>query len=412
MNNNELSAPRFCLSQRALQLTPPGTSSMRSKANALKESGVHVINFAAGELSFDASAQMKAGALEAIQGARNRYTPPLGLPRLREQLALRVTERTGVAFAASEVAVTAGAKQALYNACMVLLNPGDEVIVPIPHWETFPTQIRLAGATPVGVDTRPDDYRLTARAVRAALTPRTRMIVINSPNNPTGTVYQKQQLLEIAQLAVDHQLWVLFDECYRNLTREPFEHHNILSLLPALKPQSVLIDSFSKSQAVTGWRVGYACAPAQVISAMHNLQGHTTSNPSSLSQYAALATISAGSEPFVAQLGPFLQRQLDTARSYLDQVPGLTYAPPEGAFYLYIDVTPWLGGLYHGEQVRDVDHLSDLLLTEAHIAVVPGSGCGDPSSIRISYALEPEELVEGLSRFVQFLSSVERLNNH
>ncbi|KIH84144.1 aminotransferase class I/II-fold pyridoxal phosphate-dependent enzyme [Pseudomonas batumici] len=373
---------------------------------------MRVINFAAGELSFDASAQMKAGALEAIHGARNRYTPPLGLPRLREQLAQRVSERTGVTFAANEVAVTAGAKQALYNACMVLLNPGDEVIVPTPHWETFPTQIRLAGATPVGVDTRHDDYRLTARAVRAALTPRTRMIVINTPNNPTGTVYQKQQLLEIAQLAVDHQLWVLFDECYRSLTRYSFEHHNILSLLPALKPQTVLIDSFSKSQAVTGWRVGYACAPAQVISAMHNLQGHTTSNPSSLSQYAALATISAGTEPFVAQLAPFLQGQLDTARRYLDQVPGLVYAPPEGAFYLYIDVTPWLGGFYRGEQVRDVDHLSDLLLTEAHIAVVPGSGCGDPSSIRISYALEPEELAEGLYRFVQFLSSVERVNNH
>uniref|UniRef100_UPI002587A970 aminotransferase class I/II-fold pyridoxal phosphate-dependent enzyme n=1 Tax=Pseudomonas sp. TaxID=306 RepID=UPI002587A970 len=291
---------------------------MRSKANALKESGARVINFAAGELSFDACAEMKAGALDAIHQERNRYTPPLGLPRLREVLAQRVSERTGVTFTASEVAVTAGAKQALFNACMVLLDPGDEVVVPTPHWETFPTQVRLAGAIPVAVDTRHDDYRLTRRTVQAAITPRTRMLVINTPNNPTGTVYQRQELAGIAELALEHGLWVLFDECYRSLTRHGCVHHNILSLCPALKPQTVLVDSFSKSQAVTGWRVGYACAPAQVISAMHNLQGHTTSNPSSLSQYAALATVAAGSQAFADQLAPFLQRQLDKARSYLD----------------------------------------------------------------------------------------------
>lgn len=412
MNNKEVSASQFSLSQRALQLNPPGTSSMRSKANALKESGARVINFAAGELSFDACAEMKAGALDAIHQARNRYTPPLGLPRLREMLAQRVSERTGVTFTASEVAVTAGAKQALFNACMVLLDPGDEVIVPTPHWETFPTQVRLAGAIPVAVDTRQDDYRLTHRAVRAAITPRTRMLVINTPNNPTGTVYQYEQLAGIAELALEHGLWVLFDECYRSLTRPGCVHHNILSLCPALKPQTVLVDSFSKSQAVTGWRVGYACAPAKVISAMHNLQGHTTSNPSSLSQYAALATVTAGSQAFADQLAPFLQRQLDKARSHLDPLPGMAYAPTEGAFYLYIDVTPWLDGLYRGEQIRDVDHLSELLLTHAHVAVVPGSGCGDPSSIRISYALQPEELEEGMHRLVQFLELVERADIH
>ena len=235
MNNSEATASRFSLSKRALGLSAPGTSSMRSKANALKESGVKVINFAAGELSFDACQDMRTGAIEAIENARNRYTPPIGLPALREKLAQQVSQRTGVTFAANEVAVTAGAKQALYNACMVLLNPGDEVIVPTPYWETFPTQIRLAGATPVLVETRGDDYRLTLEAVQGGLSERTRMIVINTPNNPTGTVYQRQQLLAIAQLAFNQGLWVMFDECYRGLVREPHEHHNILSLFPALK---------------------------------------------------------------------------------------------------------------------------------------------------------------------------------
>ncbi|MFJ2682151.1 pyridoxal phosphate-dependent aminotransferase [Pseudomonas sp. NPDC087342] len=406
MNNSNTSAIRLSLSHRALNLSAPGTSSMRSKANALKEKGVKVINFAAGELSFDACQEMKAGAIEAIEGARNRYTPPIGLPQLREKLAQQVSQRCGVSYAANEVAVTAGAKQALYNAAMVLLDPGDEVIVATPYWETFPTQILLAGGIPVLVDTRADDYRLTCKAVERALTPRTKMIVINTPNNPTGTVYQREQLLGIAQLAFDHQLWVVFDECYRKLVREPHEHHNIVSLFPALKHQTILVDSFSKSQAVTGWRIGYACAPAHVIAAMHNLQGHTTSNPSSLSQYAALNTLTADSPDFARKVNTFLDQQLVAACTCLGYVDGITCAPPEGAFYLFVDVSRYLGRYYLGTKIRDVDHLADLLLTEAHIAVVPGSGCGDPNSIRISYAVERAELIEGLTRFGQFMSEV------
>ncbi|KAA0987968.1 pyridoxal phosphate-dependent aminotransferase [Pseudomonas sp. ANT_J12] len=406
MNHSEPSALRLALSHRALILKAPGTSSMRSKANALKESGIKVINFAAGELSFDASADMKAGAIDAINGARNRYTPPIGLPQLRERLAQQVSQRCGVPYAANEVAVTAGAKQALYNAAMVLLNPGDEVIVPTPYWENSPTQILLAGATPVYVDTRGNDYRLTCKAVERALSPRTKMIVINTPNNPTGTVYQREELRKIAKLAFDHRLWVVFDECYRKLVRHPHEHHNIVSLFPALKNQTVLVDSFSKSQAVTGWRIGYACAPAQVIAAMHNLQGHTTSHPSSLAQYAALNALIADSPDFARQINTFLDSQLQAACTSLGYVDAVTCAPPEGAFYLYIDVSRKLGCRYLGTKIRDVDHLADLLLSEAHIAVVPGSGCGDPNSIRISYAVEREELIEGMTRFVQFMADV------
>lgn len=406
MNNSEPSAVSLPLSQRAQRLSAPGTSSMRSKANALKEAGINVVNFAAGELSFDACPIMKAAAADALATARNRYTPPIGLPQLRHALAQQVTQRCGVNYAADEIAVTAGAKQALYNAAMVLLNPGDEVIVAVPYWETFPTQIQLAGGVPVYVDTAADDYRLTCAAVQKALTPRTRMIVINTPNNPTGTVYQREELLGIARLAFAHRLWVVFDECYRKLVRAPHEHHNIVSLFAPLKHQTVLVDSFSKSHAVTGWRVGYACAPAPVIAAMHNLQGHTTSNPSSLSQYAALGSLMADAPHFTRQLNAFLDQQLLAACTCLGHVDGIRCAPPEGAFYLFIDVSRKLGGRYLGTVIRDVDHLADLLLTEAHIAVVPGSGCGDGNSIRISYAVEREALIEGLTRFSRFMSEI------
>lgn len=406
MNNRKASTARLSLSERALGLTAPGTSSMRSKANALKEQGIEVINFAAGELSFDACQFMQAGAIDAVKHAKNRYTPPIGLPALRERIAQVVSQRCGVAYSAAEVAVTAGAKQALYNAAMVLLNPGDEVVLVRPYWETLPTQIQLAGAIPVFVDTQDDSYRLTCEAVEKALTARTAMIVINTPNNPTGTVYEREQLLGIAQLAFDRQLWVVFDECYRKLVRQPFEHHNIVSLFPALKNQTVLVDSFSKSQAVTGWRVGYACAPAKVIAAMHNLQGHTTSNPSSLSQYGALNALNVDASDFNREVNTFLDKQLVAACTCLGYVDGITCAPPEGAFYLFIDVSRKLGHQYLGTPIRDVDHLAELLLSEAHIAVVPGSACGDPNSIRISYAVAREELIEGLTRFEQFMNEL------
>lgn len=394
------------LSHRTLKLSAPGTSSMRSKANALKESGVRIINFAAGELAFDACQYMKAGAIDAVNGAKNRYTPPLGLPQLRETIARHVSQRCGIPVTSSEIAVTAGAKQALFNTALVLLNPGDEVIVPRPYWETLPTQIQLAGATPIFVDTRDDNYHLSCRAVEMALTPRTRMIVINTPNNPAGTVYQREQLTETGKLALEHGLWVVFDECYRTLLRPPHEHHNILSLVPALKSQTVLVDSFSKSLAVTGWRVGYACGPSDVITAMHNLQGHTTSNPNSLAQWAALDTLNADTRAFTDEVNQFLETQRQVACSHLDRIDSIRYAPAEGAFYLYIDISRLSGRRHYDTRICDVEHLADLLLSEAHIAVVPGSGCGDPGSIRISYAVNHAELIEGLTRFEQFISEL------
>jgi len=398
----------YGLSDRSGHIGAPGTSSMRSKANALRDAGIKVINFAAGELSSDAAPDMRKGAIAAVHEQWNRYTPPLGNPQLRQVLAANVSQRLGVDYGPEEIALSSGAKQALFNSAMVLLNPSDEVLIPRPYWETFPTQVQLAGAKPVFVDTKPDNHSLRASAVKAALSPRSKAIIINTPNNPTGVVYSTEELLAIAELAMENKLWVIFDECYRGLLRSGQQHQNLVALVPELKASTIIIDSFSKSQAVTGWRLGYACAPKAVISAMHNLQAHTTSNPSSLAQYAALTTLEQQpSATFSADINAMLDRQLVIATTMLSQLPTVSFSPPQGAFYLYLDITNLIGKRYQDEPLRNASHLCELLLTEARIALVPGCSNGDPDAVRLSYSVSPQDLEEGLGRFIRFLEALD-----
>ncbi|ALV05181.1 pyridoxal phosphate-dependent aminotransferase [Roseateles depolymerans] len=395
------------LAERMRLVTAPGTSSMRSKANALRAQGIEVVNFAAGELFFDASEGMRRHAVAAVNGRRNRYTPPLGMPELRERLAEHLSLRLGVRYAPDEVAVTCGAKQALFNTALILLNPGDEVLIPAPYWETFPTQIQLAGGVPVIVDTTRSGFRPRVEDLHAALTDRTRMIVLNTPNNPTGVVYDESLLRDIGEFARRHGLWIVFDECYGELVREGHVHHNVVSLCPELKAQTIVVNSFSKSHAVTGWRVGYAAGPRQVIGAMHNLQGHTTSNPSTLSQYAAHGVMEDGDPSFLHTVNTFLEDQARIAREIVGEVRSISVAPAEGAFYLYLRVASRLGGRYGGRPIETIDALAELLLGEAHSAVVPGSAFGDPCGLRISYAVETSALTQGLLKIRDVLNAID-----
>ena len=240
------------LADRTKKMTPPGTSRMRELANELKKSGVDIINFAAGELDGDASPLIKNAAKAAIDSGCNKYTPTLGMKELRESIAKQVSKRCGTPYSAEEVGVTAGAKQALYNAAMVLCNPGDEVIIPRPYWVTFPAQVELAGAKPVYVDTRRTAYKLSAHQVEEAVTAATKAIIINSPNNPTGVVYDPASLLRIAEPALERKIWIVFDECYSELVRHGARHRNVVQLLEQVKEQTILVNSFSKSYGVTG----------------------------------------------------------------------------------------------------------------------------------------------------------------
>ena len=379
---------------------------MRELANELRLSGVDVINFAAGELDGDASDFIRSAAKSAIDRGCNTYTPTLGMKPLRQAIAGQVSKRCGTQYSADEIGVTAGAKQALYNAVMVLLNPGDEVIIPRPYWVTFPAQVELAGAKPVFVDTRATGYRLTAEDMEKAVTPATKAIIINSPNNPTGVVYGRDALFRIAQIAMERKIWIIFDECYLDLLRNGFTHWNVVQLFEPIKNQTVLVNSFSKSCAVTGWRIGYACGPKHVISAMENLQGHTTSNPCSISQYAVEAALRNDDGQFLKNVNAKLQERVRIALPIVRSMEGITCAPAEGAFYLFLNIQRKLGKSFRGQTISDVGTLSELLLSEANVAVVSGDGFGDPNGLRVSYAIETKQVEEGLQRMKQFFDSI------
>jgi aspartate aminotransferase len=394
------------LAERTTLIKGSQTSGMRNRAKRLTEQGVAVVNFAAGELDPDTSAAIKRETKAAVDARRNQYTETMGISELRTKLADKVSAKTGVAYTPEEIGVTAGAKQALYNAAMVLFQPGDEVIIPAPYWVTFPAQVVLAGARPVFLPTEQNDFQIDANALAAQVTPKTRGILLNTPHNPTGVVYEKATLQKIAVLALEKDLVIVFDECYESLVYAPAMHHNIVRLVPDVKGRTVLVNSFSKTYCLTGWRVGYAAAPAPMIKAMSDLQGHATSNPCNLAQFAALAALNPANDPFVEDVRRVLGERRERALAIARQIPYARCPLPGGAFYLFLDVGWFLGKKYQGKLLPDVDAFAETLLEEAHVAVVPGSGFGSARHVRISYAVSTKHVDEGMRRIKHFLEEV------
>lgn len=390
------------LADRARSLGGSQTSGMRNRARKLRAEGIAVINFAAGELDQDTSPSIKEAAHKAIDSGRTQYTDTMGIKELRERLAQRVSRKTGTPYSADEVGFTAGAKPALFAAAFVSFQDGDEVLIPSPYWVTFPEQVRLAGATPVFIPTIENNFQLDVEAIAARITPRTRGILLNTPHNPTGAVCSSDVLTGIARLAMKHDLVCIFDECYDELVYAPAVHENIVSLLPEMKSRTILIGSFSKTYCMAGWRAGYVAAPKEVIRAISNLQSHTLSNPSNIIQYAALAAMDPVNDAFVASVRGQLGRQRACALKLISEVPGISCVPPEGAFYLFPDVSSLLGKSFQGQRIGSVDALAEMLLEHAHIAVVPGSAFGAENHLRISYAIPLEEIQAGLTQFQNF----------
>jgi aspartate aminotransferase len=376
---------------------------MRNRARKLKAEGVHVVNFAAGELDQDTSPLIKEAVKHAVDAGRTQYTDTLGIRELRERLAKKVTQKTGLVYTVEEVGFTAGAKQALFNAVFVAFQPGDEVLIPAPYWVTFPEQVRLAGATPVFVPTVDHDFQIDIGEFARRITPRTRGMLLNTPHNPTGVVYPAGALEKIARLALQHNLTCIFDECYDELVYEPAEHYNIVKLVPEMKVRTVLVGSFSKTYCMAGWRAGFVAAPQPFIKAIANLQSHTASNASNLVQYAALAAMEPGNDAFVHRIREQLRGQRATAMKHLERIPHLSCVAPTGAFYLFPDISGLLNKSFDGQRIENVDQLAEMLLQHAHIAVVPGSAFGADHHIRISYAIPAEEIITGFTRFERFV---------
>jgi aspartate aminotransferase len=393
------------LAQRTGLFATSGTANARAAAQAAAASGKEVIDLTAGEIWADLAPTLRAGAIAAIERGASRYTDTIGLMELRQAVARKVSFETGQLWHADEIAVTTGAKQALFNAAMVLLNPGDEVIVPAPYWTTFPAQVLIAGGRPVFVDSRANSYVPRLEDLRAAVTPATRAIIVNTPGNPTGVVYDHETLCSIAELAIAHNLWVIFDECYGGFVYEPFVHEPIVSAMPEIRSRLVIINAFSKHLAITGWRIGYLAGPREVVKAVKALQSHTTSNPNVIAQHAVLTHLEASDGAYERQL----RAQLRAARLQgLDILSSLERVPlpsAQGGFYFYLDVSELLGAASGNGHDRTADEVVNVLLTEAGVAVVSGTAFGDRAGLRLSYGGPVERLTPGLQRVVEVLNA-------
>jgi aspartate aminotransferase len=304
------------------------------------------------------------------------------------------------------VGFTAGAKQALFNSVFVSFQAGDEVIIPAPYWVTFPEQVRLAGATPVFLETTHHDFQIDAEEFAELITPRTRGIILNTPHNPTGVMCSPSILEKIARLCLQHGITCIFDECYDQLVHAPAVHSNIVKLVPEMKARTILVGSLSKTYCIAGWRAGFVAAPAPTIKAIANLQSHTASNACNLVQYAALAALDSKNDAFVEGIRGQLRTQRAIALRRVENVPHLSCVVPTGAFYLFPDVTGLLDKSFQGQRVENVGRLAEMLLEHAHIAVVPGSAFGSDRHVRISYAIPAEEIATGFTRLEQFVRSL------
>ena len=380
------------------------TLKVDAKAKALKAEGRPVIGFGAGEPDFPTPAYVVDAAADACRDPKNhRYTPAGGLPELRKAIAEKTLRDSGLEVTAAEVLVTNGGKQAIQEAFATILDPGDEVIVPAPYWTTYPESIRLAGGVAVEVLAEADqDYKVTVDQLEAARTDRTKVLLVNSPSNPTGAVYTTEELRAIGQWADSHGLWVLTDEIYEHLLYDGVETASLPVICPELRERCVIVNGVAKTYAMTGWRVGWIIAPADVIKAAANLQSHATSNVANVSQVAALAAV-AGDLDAVEEMKVAFDRRRQTIVRMLNEIDGVECPTPLGAFYAYPDVKGLLGRDIDGATASTTTELAEILLEKAEVAVVPGEAFGSPGYVRLSYALGDADLEEGVSRLQKLL---------
>ncbi|MGD6979540.1 MULTISPECIES: pyridoxal phosphate-dependent aminotransferase [Citricoccus] len=397
--------PRSRVSQRIGSIAESATLAVDAKAKALKAAGRPVIGFGAGEPDFPTPGYIVEAAVEAARDPRNhRYSPAAGLPELRQAIADKTLRDSGVSLEPSQVLVTNGGKQAVYNTFATLLDPGDEVIVPTPFWTTYPESIRLAGGVPVEVFAGPETgYKVSVDQLEAALTDRTKVLLFVSPSNPTGAVYSPEATAEIGRWAAARGLWVVTDEIYEHLTYDGVPFTSIAAAVPELAEQVVILNGVAKTYAMTGWRVGWMAGPKDVIKAAANLQSHATSNVANVSQRAALAAVS-GPLDAVQEMKAAFDRRRRAMVEALNAVPGFSCPTPEGAFYAYVDVRDALGRTYRDVTPQTSAELAGFILGEAEVAVVPGEAFGPSGFLRLSYALGDEDLAEGVGRIQRLLS--------
>ncbi len=387
-------------------LAPSATLAVDAKAKALKAKGEPVIGYGAGEPDFPTPVHIVEAAAKACYDPVNyKYTPTPGLPELREAIALKSMRDSGLNVTSAQVLVTNGAKHAVATACITLLNPGHEVLIPAPYWTTYPESVYLAGATPVAVMSREaNGFRVTVDELERARTPQTKMLIFNSPNNPTGAVASHDDVVAIGHWAAENNIWVLGDEIYEHLTYGDAHTVSLPVVSPELGDRWIVVNGVAKSYAMTGWRIGWMIGAPDVMEAAYNYQSQTTSNISNISQRAAIAALT-GDLMAVAEMREVFDRRRKTMVAMLNSIDGVSCTEPVGAFYCFPNVTGLLGRSLRGRVANSSAELAALLLDEIQIAVVPGEAFGAPGYARLSYALGDEDLVEGLDRWRDFVAA-------
>lgn len=392
-----MSKPR--ISKRISAIAESATLKVDAKAKALQAEGKNVISYAAGEPDFPTPAHIVEAAVLAARDPKNhRYTPATGLPELREAIAQKTKTDSGTEISANQVVVTNGGKQAVYQAFAVLLDPGDEVLLPSPYWTTYPEAIALAGGKTVEVFAGSDqNYMVTVEQLDRAKTDKTKVLLFCSPSNPTGSVYSKEQVKEIGEWALANGIWVVTDEIYQNLVYDGIKAYSLTELVPELADRTIMVNGVAKSYAMTGWRLGWMAGPLDAMKAAGNLQSHLSSNVSNISQRAAIAALTGPQDEVKNMLAAF-DRRRKLAVAELGKVTSWIAPLPQGAFYVYSDVRGLLGKSWGGKQISTSLELCDYILDEAEVALVPGEAFGPSGYVRMSYALGDEPLSEGIKR--------------
>jgi aspartate aminotransferase len=381
------------ISARAAQLTPSLTLSIDSKAKAMKAEGIDVCGFGAGEPDFDTPEHIKAAAIAALEAGFTKYTPSSGIPELRQAIAEKLQADNQLNYRASQIVVSNGAKHSCYNAILATCQAGDEVVIPSPYWVSYPDMVKLAGAEPVIVPTTErNSWKLRAEDFENAMTPRTKMLILNSPGNPSGSVYTREELQAIVEVATEEDIYILSDEIYEKLVYDGGEHVSTASISKEAYDLTITVNGFSKAYAMTGWRLGYLAAPEAVAKAVDSIQSHSTSNPCSFAQRGALAALKGDQQPLQD-----MHDEFDMRRNYMfdriTKIPNITAVKPQGAFYVLVNISQ-LG--------LTSQNFADRLLSKANVAVVPGAAFGDDRTIRLSYATSIDIIKKGLDRFQDF----------
>ena len=391
------------LSKIALAVEPSSTMAIDTLFKQMKAEGQDVIGFGAGEPDFNTPDYIKEAGIAAIEHNETRYTPSSGTVELRKAICQRLKADCGVEYTPQQISVSNGAKPCVYVALRALINPGDEVILPSPYWVSYSELIKMTGGVPVIVETREaDHFKLTAQELRDAITPKTKAMILNNPSNPTGMMYSRKELEEIAKVCVEQDIYVICDEIYYHLVYDGEEFVSLASISPEIKERTLLVNGVSKSYAMTGWRIGYVAANDQGSKVIANYLSHCTGSPSSISQKAAVTALTASQESVEVMRKAF-ERRRDYMVERMNSIEGVSCIKPHGAFYVMMNIEKLIGQELHGVVIRDADDFGNLFLKYGKVAVVPGTGFGAPTFVRWSYATSIENIKEGLNRLERFL---------